>query len=165
MVEMENRTHKSLSFHRALDFFGASASFLCAIHCLAMPLLLTLLPAIGLSFLLNENIEKAFVIGTVALASLNSCWGYRLHKKSRVFIFILIGSALLLIATFAMDHQHLHHSHDHHGHDHGPVRPQDNFWGLSMMVCGAITLAIGHLLNRSFCNKCIAHVHSNECKH
>lgn len=163
---MEQHTHKSILFHRALDNLGATASVLCAVHCLAMPLLLTLLPAVGLSFLLDETLEKAFVIGAVLLAALNSCWGYRLHRKSRVFIFILIGSALLLIATFAMDHQHLHHSHDHHhGHDHGPARPQDNAWGLTMLVCGAITLAIGHILNRIFCNKCTEHVHSHECKH
>jgi len=161
---MNPTSEKELTLHRTIDNFGATASLLCAIHCLAMPLLLTLLPALGLSFLLNENLEKAFVLGTIALASFNSCWGYRLHKRSRVFIFIFIGSALLLLATFAFDHQHLHHGHDL-THTHDNLRPQDSFLGLTMLVCGAITLAIGHILNRFFCNSCKKHAHGRQCQH
>lgn len=159
---------REITLHNTIDGVGATASFLCAIHCLAMPFLLTVLPAMGLSFLLDETLEKAFVIGTVLLASFNTCWGYRLHKKNRVLIFILLGSALLLIATFAWDHQHTHHHHgDHAGHDHGHGigRPQEEFWGLTMLVCGAMTLSIGHLLNRYFCKNCDQHTHSDSCKH
>ena len=63
-------------FFPALDTVGATASLMCAIHCLAMPVLLVVLPTLGLGFLLNESLERGFVIGSVVLAVANTCWGF-----------------------------------------------------------------------------------------
>ena len=40
-----------------VDTIGAFLSFSCAIHCVAMPLLVTILPLLGLGFLASERAE------------------------------------------------------------------------------------------------------------
>ena len=41
-----------------LDVVGAGASFLCALHCAAMPVLLTTLPLAGLEILASHRLER-----------------------------------------------------------------------------------------------------------
>ena len=41
----------------AADRIGASASFLCALHCAALPFVFALLPALGLGFLGDDEVR------------------------------------------------------------------------------------------------------------
>jgi drug/metabolite transporter (DMT)-like permease len=146
-------------FFPSLDVVGATASFLCAIHCLAMPVLLVVLPTVGLGFLLNESLERGFVIGSVALAVASTCWGFRVHRKSRVVWFSTIGSVFLLCATFGHSHStesaHVHHDHAGHDHHHHESdHPQSSWGGLALLLGGAIFISSAHLLNRHFCKSC-----------
>ena len=50
-----------------VDNIGACLSFACGIHCKAMPLLNTVLPLIGLSFLANERAELILISGAIGL--------------------------------------------------------------------------------------------------
>ena len=50
------------------DRLGATASFLCAIHCAALPFVLAVLPLLGLSFLADHRFERGFVMFACALA-------------------------------------------------------------------------------------------------
>ncbi|NJM53931.1 MAG: MerC domain-containing protein [Blastocatellia bacterium] len=43
-----------------LDYTGATVSWICAVHCLAMPFFITFLPVIGLSFLADEITEMDY---------------------------------------------------------------------------------------------------------
>lgn len=148
-----------------LDKIGATASLLCAVHCIAMPVLLVILPLIGLSFLLDETFEKVFIGLSVALAVFNTCWGYKVHKKHRVILLSLIGSLLLLFVTFILGHGHPHefHDHSHHSHHHAHheevSRMQSSTINLSLLVIGALLIAGGHFLNQYFCRKC------TDCNH
>ena len=62
-----DQAHKSRWWHVA-DRVGATASFLCAIHCAALPFVLALLPFIGLQFLADHRFERGFVFFFCALA-------------------------------------------------------------------------------------------------
>jgi hypothetical protein len=150
-----------------LDVVGATASALCAIHCIAMPILLATLPALGLRFLLSHNVERGFVIGAVILAIANTCWGFRTHRKTRVIWLAVIGGLFLLIATFGHSHatpdshacqDHAHHAHEHHEEE---SRPQSSLGGLSMLLGGAAFLISAHFLNRRFCKSC-HHCHHHD---
>ena len=44
-----------------LDKAGATASLACAVHCALMPLVVTLLPLVGLGFLADERTEWALL--------------------------------------------------------------------------------------------------------
>ncbi|MEO7072934.1 MAG: MerC domain-containing protein, partial [Rhodanobacter sp.] len=61
------------SLWHAADRVGATASFLCAVHCAALPFVLALLPFVGLGFLADHRFERGFVLfacvlGGIALA-------------------------------------------------------------------------------------------------
>ena len=43
-----------------LDKLGMTASLTCAVHCMAMPLVITILPYVGLSFIASEGFEYTF---------------------------------------------------------------------------------------------------------
>ena len=142
-----------------LDMVGATASMLCAIHCM---------PAIGLGFLLSQTLERGFVISAVIFALANTCWGFRIHRKTRVIWIAALGGTMLLFATF--NHTHFHGTapraetveHFEHGHDavedtHGHLqesRPQSSWQGLTLLLCGAAFLSSAHFLNRRFCKTC-----------
>ncbi|MYF99736.1 MerC domain-containing protein [Candidatus Poribacteria bacterium] len=80
-----------------VDNTGACLSFACAIHCMAMPLLVTILPLIGLSFLATERAELYLIIGAIALAIGSLAWGVQHHQSWRAFLILLV--ALTFIAT------------------------------------------------------------------
>lgn len=116
-----------------LDRFGAGVSLACAAHCLAAPVLLSLLPMAGLSVLAGESAETVFLIGALALAGASLCWGLRIH--GRVRLCVLFGAAALLIAAGRLWVEHT-----------------------AEVVCvtgGAGMLATGHLLNRRWCAACV----------
>jgi hypothetical protein len=144
---------KSEEIRTAIDKVGVFASLLCAVHCIAMPFLLTILPLFGLSILLDTTFEKFFVLFFVILAVLNTCWGYKDHKKNRVLFLSLFGGALLIIANFFFSHSHGGHFHGDHFHEE-VVRAQDSSINLTFLVIGAIMVASGHWLNRYFCKQC-----------
>lgn len=63
------------------DALGAGASFICAIHCALLPILLGAVPLLGFQFFENPYIEytllvSSFLIGLVALYR-----GYTLHHR------------------------------------------------------------------------------------
>jgi hypothetical protein len=84
----------------AVDRVGATASFLCAVHCAVLPFVLALLPALGLSFLADHGFERGFV----AFASVLACWSigssYRRHRRSQALWLLLPGLALLWSGAF-----------------------------------------------------------------
>lgn len=51
-----------------LDKTGATVSWLCAAHCLAMPFLISFLPLLGVSFLAHEGIEYLIVGVSIIIA-------------------------------------------------------------------------------------------------
>lgn len=85
-----------------LDYLGFSASLLCAIHCAAVPFLLSMAPLAGLRFLDNPMIEYTFIALSFSIASIALVQGYRKHHHRWLALaiatigFILIGSGQVL---------------------------------------------------------------------
>ena len=61
--------------HELADTTGACLSVACAVHCLAMPLLVAVLPLIGLGFLANESAELVLILVAIGLAVGSLAWG------------------------------------------------------------------------------------------
>ncbi|MEO8461064.1 MAG: MerC domain-containing protein [Dokdonella sp.] len=85
-----------------IDRIGATASFLCAVHCAALPLILGLLPALGLEFLADHRFERIFVTLAATLAVTSLLFGFRRHRRFAAFGFLIPG-ILLLIAGIIVD--------------------------------------------------------------
>jgi hypothetical protein len=126
---------------KLFDTAGMALSFLCLIHCIALPLLLTALPWLASSFTHNEHVHLIFAafvlpVGVLALAS-----GYRKHHQAWIFFWGLSG--LLCIGTAVLAEAQLGETLEH---------------GLSML--GSIQLVLAHYHNLR-----AQHIHAEGCKH
>ncbi len=117
-----------------LDRAGATASLLCAIHCALMPLVVTLLPLLGLAFLADERVEWAMVVLSGVLGATSLCLGFRQHRSRRALATLATGLAFLVAGRIA-EHYALP-------------------WGVVIVVIGGLSVAASHILNRRLCDSC-----------
>nr|WP_199045846.1 MerC domain-containing protein [Dyella sp. ASV24] len=126
------------------DRVGATASFLCAIHCAALPFVLALLPVLGLGFLADHAFERGFVMFASALALFSLISGYRHHHRPLALLLALPGLVLLIVGvTFAEKYSIGLHS--------------------VMVTCGGLLVAAGHFVNLR--THRAMHVHGPQCAH
>ena len=91
-----------------LDFLGFFASLLCAIHCLAVPFVLTFGALSGLSWIENHAIETFFIILSIILASLSLISAYRTkHGKLDAIYIVSVGFLIIMASRFAEGNGHL----------------------------------------------------------
>jgi len=95
----------SVQQHRlaAADRIGAMASFLCALHCAALPFVLAVLPTLGLGFLADHLFERIFIACASALAITVLWHGYRRHHDRRALTLLVPGLVLMWIGGFLVD--------------------------------------------------------------
>ncbi|MEM1214427.1 MAG: MerC domain-containing protein [Bacteroidota bacterium] len=84
------------AIYNYLDILGFSASFLCAVHCVLMPLLLTLGLASGLEWLEEPLIEWSFILTTVILASWSLVGTWSRHHDKRPLLIAGVGFAIII---------------------------------------------------------------------
>lgn len=108
------------------DYLGFSASFLCAVHCAVVPLLLTFSTLGALAFLAHPLIEWSFIgIGLVlALLSLWPSYTKHHHRKRPLQLAV---SGFLLIALSRFEVHFL--------------------WEAILTPIGALCIAIAHFYN------------------
>lgn len=78
-------------FNFNLDSIGFSASFICAVHCAALPLILTFISASDLGFLANPVFEIIMIILSILVGLTSLFPSYKSHKKITPIVFLLIG--------------------------------------------------------------------------
>ncbi len=120
--------------HEFVDKTGACLSFACAIHCMAMPLLITVLPLIGLGFLVSEPAELVIIGGAVILAIGSIVWGVRHHRSWRALLVLVVAIAFIATAHIAAE----------------------GTYEIMLHSTGGILLASAHLINRHLCKICPA---------
>jgi hypothetical protein len=109
-----------------LDALGFSASAICAMHCLLMPFVITLLPVIGLSFLAHPAFEATLIVSGLIIGALSLSHGYLKHHHNLLPILTLsVG-----FGTIAIGH----------------LEPLEEFEFL-IVFFGASLVATSHILN------------------
>ncbi|MFT4257804.1 MAG: MerC domain-containing protein [Pseudoxanthomonas sp.] len=131
-------------FRAWLDHFGAAGSLVCAVHCALLPLLIALLPAIGVSAWLGDGFERAFVIFATLLGVLSLALGYRRHRVVRALGVLALGLATLWAAVLYVP---LHHSLIPHA---------------VAMTFGGTLVGVAHVINLRLNH---GHVHDASCAH
>ncbi len=82
-----------------LDFIGIFMSLLCAIHCLALPFLLTAGVLSGLFWLKNTLVEWSFISLSIMIAGFSLFWSFlRQHRRSEPLWIAGIGCTLLVMS-------------------------------------------------------------------
>ena len=82
--------------HALLDRLGATGSLLCAIHCALLPLLIALLPSLGVSAWLGEGFEQVFVLFATLFGLAVLAWSYRRHRAMRALALLVAGLLVLV---------------------------------------------------------------------
>lgn len=118
-----------------LDATGATASLLCALHCAAMPLVVTMLPLVGLSFLATDLAEWALVGLSATLGVTSLCLGYKEHR-SRWPLGVLAGGLALLALGRIAEHREL------------------EALGVPLLFVGGVVVAASHFANHRLCRAC-----------
>ena len=137
--------HNSSLLNRA-DKVGTVLSSLCAVHCMCMPVLLGLLPVLGLSFLGSPRFEHIACVTMTLLAAACIWSGCRLHRRWGLLLLLCTGAVVVLYTQFG-----------------GPPEEKETRadWHEAIaMVIGGSIIALSHLINLKLRARC----HCSQCE-
>ncbi len=121
-----------------LDYAGTSVSWLCLVHCLAMPLFVSFLPLFGLSFLADEATELVIISVSICLAIISFLPSYLKRHRKLNPIFLFVGGISMIILSHLLF--------------------EENIAGkVAFLLLGSCGITAAHLLNHSYCKSCEAH--------
>ncbi len=121
-----------------LDFLGFSASMLCAVHCAALPFVMTVGALNSLTWLDNALLESLFIVSSFGIATwslLKSYWWH--HRRLLAIGVVSIGFVLLATSRLVAED-----------------------WEPLLAVMGGVTIAVAHVINWRLhiaCNMCRTH--------
>lgn len=78
-----------------LDQVGMTASIACAIHCAALPFLITTLPLWGLSFLAHSWVEVSMICLSLVIGTWSLARSFPKHKKILPVLVLILGFTLI----------------------------------------------------------------------
>ncbi len=118
-----------------LDKTGATFSWLCAMHCLAMPFLISFLPLLGVSFLAHEGIEYIIVGISIVIALVTLLPAYfKQHRKIRTLLLFVSGICFVVFADLLFE--------------------ESIFGKIIFVSVGAMFITTAHFINRRLCRNC-----------
>jgi hypothetical protein len=116
-----------------LDVLGIGASMICAVHCAVLPLLMAVLPLLGLEVLKNEKLEYGLLSFTLLVGCTSLFRGYRYHHHYlKPLLLFALGFVLLLAGHFLAAH----------------------YWEPVLVSAGALLVIIAHVWNQRECRHC-----------
>lgn len=110
------------------DRVGFAASLLCAVHCAALPLVLAVLPALGLRVGGWIDFDQAFVVFATLLGATTLTLGWRRHRAFHAWLLLVPGLVLVWVGAFTRLHDH-------------------SMTHVAVMTVGGLLLAAAHLVN------------------
>jgi len=129
---------------RLLDRIGATGSIVCAIHCALLPIVIAVLPSLGIAVWLGDGFEQAFVLFATLLGLFSVVWGYRRHGAIRALGLLVPGLAALWAGVL---YAPLHHALVPHA---------------VAMTLGGTLVGLAHVANLRLNH---GHVHDASCAH
>jgi hypothetical protein len=119
---------------RNLDGAGMAVSTLCAIHCVAMPLLAASLASAGVGWLRNEAFEWLIVTGSFLLGIWSLLPGFRHRHGKKRCLWLFSGGMAAIFAGKLI---------------HFGSLPDTPF-----VVSGAVLIVVAHTTNQYLCRRC-----------
>lgn len=145
-VAPSTRARKPLPGRRAgpiADRIGAAGSLLCALHCAVLPVVIALVPTLGLGLAGQADFERGFTVFATVFALATLVAGYRRHRTFGALMFLVPGVLAIWFGAFGpMGHDGAAHS--------------------VVMAVGGTLIAAAHLLNIRLAH---GHVHDATCSH
>lgn len=91
-----------------LDFIGFSASFACAMHCMALPIILSLGLFGGTSWLENELVEVVLIVGSIFIAAYSIGRSYFKNHRDLVPVYTVGLGVLFLLLSLVLQSEARH---------------------------------------------------------
>ena len=129
-------TNQSLAYQNRWDHAGIGASFLCVLHCLLTPLLMTGLPVLAAT---EHQTHSVFALMILLFGLLAFIPGYRQHQKKSIPALGILGASMIILAAEL------------------PEIANVETIETGLVLIGGITLISAHLRNVywcRFCSKC-----------
>ncbi len=133
-----------LPIRSLLDKAGATGSLLCAVHCALLPLLLAVLPELGLDKWLGHTFDAVFLAFATLVGAFSLISGWRRHRELRALRILAIGLVVLWAAVLY------------------PPWHESRWLHALLMTFGGTLVGIAHVLNLRL-NQ--LHVHGAQCAH
>ena len=122
---------------RIADVVSISLSGLCTLHCLLLPSLLVLSPAIGGLFISDEYFHKALVFLTLPISTLSLFLGCRKHRNYAIGFIGAVGLIMISSAVAAEALLHIH----------------NEYFETIATVAGSLFLVTAHVKNFRLCRQ------------
>lgn len=122
-----------------LDGLGLTLSAICLVHCLALPVALTLLPTMAAGVLDHADFHKWMLVIALPASLLAFGIGCRRHRRLDVLILGGLGLTMLAFAAYA-------------------VHAWDGELERYVTIAGGLVLAFAHIQNFRICRR-------NDCDH
>lgn len=116
-----------------IDKTAIGLSFICAVHCLLVPVVLVMAPSFAASTLVDEQFHLWMLIAVIPTSLLALTLGCKQHKNMNVMAVGILGLITLALATLF-------------GHD---LLGETGEKAASLV--GASLIALGHLRNYTLC--------------
>lgn len=118
-----------------LDRIGMVASCACAMHCALMPIVFGVLPLVGLGMLADERAEWVLIFIAIVIGAASLLPTYlRHHRRAMPLVLFAAGLTLIFIGKTLFE--------------------ESATLEASMVVVGALAVALAHFINRRFCRDC-----------
>jgi len=127
-----------IRYKRWWDKLGITLSLVCLVHCLALPLVIALLPLFAAQWLQANGFHMAMAIALLPVALLAVLPGLRMHGRRSVAAAMAAGLSLLSTAAFAGE----------------MLLTQE--WVVALTVAGGTILVAAHAVNLALCRACPA---------
>lgn len=117
--------------HKHVDMAGIGISFLCAVHCALLPLLVTALPLLGLQVFTQPSVELLMIVLSIIVGATSLALSFHKHKNLRPLTMLIIGFLGITAGHYWV------------------AETLESFF----TACGGLTIAISHYLNWQMVNR------------
>ena len=157
---MKDIIAKNMNMKNITDKFSICLSMCCILHCLALPVLIVLLPSISSLWINDEIVHVYLVLLAIPISLFAMVKSLKVHNNYKCISLAVIGLLLLIVAIFMHDigsffGEQGHSEEQGHGDEHG----HDEHHGIGGLlekiftVLGALVLVGAHILNLRFSKK------------
>ena len=124
-----------MNIQTTLDKTAIGLSLACIIHCLALPLIVVLLPSMAVLPLDEEQFHVWMLVAVIPTSAYALFMGCRRHKRYQLVLFGSLGLMLLMSAALLGDEILSHELEE------------------LLTVAGAAIIALGHFWNYRLCRR------------
>ncbi len=151
-----NITHIKKQFS---DKLSICLSICCILHCIALPVVILLIPSVASFWINDENVHIILVLLAIPISLFAMGKSLRIHHNYKCISLAVIGLLLLVLAIFMHDigfgGEHVlaeHGDHDEHS-DHNEHSGLGESLEIAFTVLGGLILLSAHIFNVRITNK------------